>query len=145
MLRIEEAKEEDLKEIVKIERELFLEEAWNYKQIYQEFKNTFSKIYLLKENDKILGYLICRIVFPETELLRIGIKKEFQKKGLGSFLMDEFLKEQKKEGIKKIFLEVNNFNNLVYKFYRKFGFQDLYFRKRYYKNGDAMIMQKSLQ
>ncbi len=144
MLRIKEAKEEDLKEIVKIERELFVEEAWNYKQIYQEFKNLFSKIYLLKENDKILGYLIFRIIFPETELLRIGVKKEFQKKGLGTFLMNSFLKEQQKEGIKKIFLEVNNSNNLAYKFYRKFGFQDLYFRKRYYKNGDAVIMQKSL-
>jgi ribosomal-protein-alanine N-acetyltransferase len=144
MLKIEEAKERDLKCIAKIEKMLFDKQAWSYEQILSEFKNNFSKILVIKNKEDIIGYLIYRKIGEESELLRIGIKKDYQKQGFGTYLIKEFLERQKREGVKKVFLEVDFFNKPAYKLYRNVGFNELYLRKRYYSKTDAIVMIKNL-
>jgi ribosomal-protein-alanine N-acetyltransferase len=144
MLKIEEAKEKDLKSIAKIEKMLFDKQAWSYEQILSEFKNNFSKILVIKNKEDIIGYLIYRKIGEESELLRIGIKKDYQKQGFGTYLIKEFLERQKREGVKKVFLEVDFFNKPAYKLYRNVGFNELYLRKRYYSKTDAIVMIKNL-
>ena len=144
MFSINENKEEDFQFISKLEKELFLEEAWSYFQLLKEFKNKFSKIWILKEKEKIIGYLIFRKIEPEIEILRIGIKKEYQKKKAGTQLMEKLIKLAKEKEIEKIFLEVKVSNLPAYNFYKKLGFKELYERKNYYIKEPGIVMVKEI-
>ena len=82
------------------------------------------------EKDKIIGFVSFFHVKDEVEIIRIGIKKSYQRKNYGSLLIEEI----KKLKIKKIFLEVSTKNNNAINFYLKHGFQKIGTRKGYYKD-----------
>ncbi|PMP67704.1 MAG: ribosomal-protein-alanine N-acetyltransferase [Thermodesulfobacterium geofontis] len=145
MYLIKDAEEGDLPIISELERELFLNEAWSYFQILEEFKNKFSKIWVLKREEEIIGYLIFRAINPEIEIFRIGIKKNYQKKGVGTQIMQKLIEFAKKENISKIFLEVKVSNLPAYSFYKKLGFEEIYRRKNYYNNEEAIVMAKEIK
>ncbi len=139
-----EAKKRDLNQIYKLEKDLFGNFSWANYQILKEYENKFSKIWLLKEKNQIVGYIILREIKPEVEILRIGIKKEFQHKGKGSYFLKELINFYKKRGIKRIFLEVRASNLPAYNFYKKMGFKEVYKRKEYYDKEDAIVMVKEV-
>jgi ribosomal-protein-alanine N-acetyltransferase len=144
MYLIHEAEKRDLQIISELEKDLFFEEKWSYFQILKEFKNEISKIWVLKEKEKIIGYLIFREIKPEIEVFKIGVKKEYQRKGLGTKLMQKLIEFAKEKNISKIFLEVKASNLSAYNFYKKLGFKETYRRKNYYYNEEAIIMVKEI-
>jgi len=144
MYLIHEAEERDLQIISELEKDLFFEEKWSYFQILKEFKNEISKIWVLKEKEKIIGYLIFREIKPEIEVFKIGVKKEYQRKGLGTKLMQKLIEFAKEKNISKIFLEVKASNLSAYNFYKKLGFKETYRRKNYYYNEEAIVMVKEI-
>ncbi|AEH23468.1 ribosomal-protein-alanine acetyltransferase [Thermodesulfobacterium geofontis OPF15] len=144
MCLIYEAEEKDLRIISELERDLFFEEKWSYFQILREFKNDFSKILVFKEKEEIIGYLIFREIEPEIEILKIGVRKEYQRKGVGTKLMQKLIEIAKEKNISKIFLEVKASNLSAYNFYKKLGFKEMYRRKNYYGNEEAIVMVKEI-
>jgi ribosomal-protein-alanine N-acetyltransferase len=144
MCLIYEAEEKDLRIISELERDLFSEEKWSYFQILREFKNDFSKILVFKEKEEIIGYLIFREIEPEIEILKIGVRKEYQRKEVGTKLMQKLIDIAKEKNISKIFLEVKASNLSAYNFYKKLGFKEMYRRKNYYGNEEAIIMLKEI-
>jgi len=144
MCLIYEAEEKDLRIISELERDLFSEEKWSYFQILREFKNDFSKILVFKEKEEIIGYLIFREIEPEIEILKIGVRKEYQRKGVGTKLMQKLIEIAKEKNISKIFLEVKASNLSAYNFYKKLGFKEMYRRKNYYGNEEAIVMVKEI-
>ena len=144
MFIINEAKEKDLQAIFELEKELFLEDKWSYFQFLEEFKNKFSKIWVLKKEGEVTGYLIFREFSPEIEIFKIGIKRKHQRKGLGTKLLQKLIEIGKEKKISKIFLEVKASNLQVYNFYKKLGFKVFYKRKNYYGKQDALVMLKEI-
>lgn len=149
MYEIKDVKEEELELISKLEKDLFLKNAWSFEQIRNEFKNKFSKILVIKKNNKILGYLIFRKILDEIEILRIGIIKEYQNKKIGTYFLQKFIETFcYNKNINKIFLEVSVSNKIAYNLYKKLGFKDLSIRKNYYNDyifnskEDAILMVK---
>jgi ribosomal-protein-alanine N-acetyltransferase len=144
MYLIHEAEEKDLQIISELERDLFSEEKWSYFQILREFKNDFSKILVFKEKEEIIGYLIFREIEPEIEIFKIGVKKKYQRKGVGTKLIQKLIEIAREKNISKIFLEVKASNLSAYNFYKKLGFKEMYRRKNYYGNEEAIIMLKEI-
>jgi len=144
MYLIHEAEEKDLEIISELEKGLFSEENWSYFQILREFKNKFSKILIFKKKEEIIGYLIFREIKPEIEIFKIGVKKEYQRKGVGTKLMQKLMEFAKEKKISKIFLEVKASNLSAYNFYKKLGFKEMYRRKNYYGNEEAIVMVKEI-
>lgn len=130
--------------IAELEKETFKENSWSEKLISSELDNPNSEVWVLIDSHDILGYLIIRKIFDEAEILRIGIRPVFQGKGLGKKLLGEVIKILEREGIRRMFLEVNKENKIAYNLYKKFGFEEVYIRKGYYVNEDAVVMSKSL-
>ena len=59
--------------------------------------------------------------------------------------MKEYLEKAKELGAEKCFLEVRVSNLPALTLYRKFGFEDLSIRAKYYADGeDALVMVKKL-
>ena len=114
--------------------------------------NVFKKVHtkhrgIIYSEDIILGYLFFSSIKNEAHLLNLGVRADFQRKKIGSSLMDAFIKQCYAMDIKKIFLEVREANNKAINFYKKNNFKVDGIRKNYYKdkkNSNAVLMSKKL-
>lgn len=144
-IEIKECKEEFVLEDLKnLEKELFGEKAWSENLLKEEIKNPASVILIAEGKKEILGYLIGKFILDEGELLRIGVKTQYQRRGLGKKLLKDFFELAKSKGIKEIFLEVSEENKIALSLYQKMGFMPYNFRKNYYGKESAILMKKTL-
>ncbi|WP_246612296.1 ribosomal protein S18-alanine N-acetyltransferase [Agarivorans albus] len=101
----------------------------------------------LWQDDRLLAYIILRVVAGEAELINIAVTPEQQGKGLGTQLMRVMLEMADEQQWQQILLEVRESNVSAQKLYLRFEFEQIDRRKGYYpcdKKGreDALIMQR---
>ena len=134
MAIIRKAKANDLKLIHRIEEELF-SPPFTFEDLKRElYKNTHSQIYILEEQDSILGYSIMWILFEHAQIVKIGVTKTKQSNGFGKMLMNKMIEDAKEKGCEIMSLEVRVSNIQAYNFYEFFDFKKATIRKAYYKN-----------
>jgi len=138
-LKIFKMKENDVKEVFKIENELL--KTSDEKTISQTLSSNTLTYYVLKNKDEVIGFLEVSIIEPECELFDIAIKSEYQGKKLSIMLMDYLFNLCKERHCETIFLEVNNINNKAINLYKKYGFKEYFVRKNYYGENDAILMK----
>ena len=94
-------------------------------------------------NHKIIGFLIgVKINNQKIKILMLSVSPKYQKKKIGTKLLEEFIKRGQKENINKIELEVRTDNFKAIKFYEKHGFKKKIKIKEFYQdNKDAYTMQ----
>ncbi len=136
-------KAEDLAEIYQIEININ-PSPWTL----NIFKEVFSKHRgIIYSQDLTLGYLFFSSIQNEAHLLNLGVREDFQRKKIGSSLMDAFINQCYAMDIQKIFLEVREANNKAINFYKKNEFKVDGIRENYYKdkkNSNAVLMSKIL-
>lgn len=120
------------------------DDFWNSNILKQEIESDSSTIYTLKINDKIVGFAGISIVLDEADITNIVIKKNCRGQKLSFFLMAILIDLASKSGCKKINLEVNEKNIIAINLYKKFGFEQVGLRKKYYNEQDAVLMSKVL-
>jgi len=143
-VKIRWMRERDLEEILKIEKENF---KYPWKKSYFEYDLRRPNAYCLvaELDNKIIGYLVAWEMADEIHLANISVAKNYQRKGVGTKLMNELITIAKLREIKKIYLETRVSNIAAQNFYQKFNFKYAYLRKGYYSDGeDAWIMEKEL-
>lgn len=140
--KIEKLKVEQVEDVFEIEKAFF--DVTNSSSIEASLSSETLDYFVLKLDEKIIGFLECSCVLDESELYEIAIKKEYQGKGYSKLLMDYFLSFCKDKKIKTIFLEVNTINNKAIALYEKFGFERYSVRKNYYGENDAILMKLDL-
>ena len=87
--------------------------------------------------------LIFSIYYDRAELDYIYVHSEFRKNGIASKLMEFMIKEC--NSVQNITLEVNVNNEGATKLYKKFNFDIVATREKYYNNGDsAYLMERKL-
>jgi ribosomal-protein-alanine N-acetyltransferase len=101
------------------------------------------------ENQQAIGFAIIRTIAEEAEIMLIAITPEFQRKSVGSKMLEQIISTCRKGGVKQVFLEVRS-NNGALDFYRKYGFSQIGCRENYYKGSennhyDALTLLKTLQ
>ena len=118
---------------------------WTKKQWEREFYKNGVKVVALLIGEKIIGIYVVQTIIDEAQINYFSIKKNFRRKGYGSYLMNYLIKECKKLDIKKLLLEVSESNSIAEDFYSKFNFLTVGLRKKYYKDGaDAVLKEKNL-
>ena len=101
--------------------------------------NEYSRIYIYEEEGKILGFIHVDSHFEIMDLVNIVVLKEYQHRGIGKSLL-KFVVEN--ETYDKIMLEVRETNTNAIKLYEMFDFKEIYRRKKYYDDCDAIIMER---
>ena len=134
----------DFLEISKIEQQLNLSRT-HYQQYLCFVKYKYFYIWKLIYNNQIIGFIYLQGDKSESEILSLGIKKDFQRLGFGKFLICFLIKK----GFKNIFLEVSKRNISAIKFYQSQGFKKISIRKKYYKTNnnqrvDAFVMNLTI-
>ena len=129
----------DFNSILSIEKDLKLP-ATNFKL----FSNLIEldKIFVLKviSSNQLIGFVELQGDLEETEIITLGIKKNFQNQGYGKQLINFIINKN----YKNIFLEVSLSNLRALNFYKSLGFKKISIRKNYYRNienqNDAFIL-----
>lgn len=98
------------------------------------------------EKDELLvGYVGIGMVgpadSPEFEIHSIGTDLAFQRRGIGSLLMDNVVHVADLKNA-PIFLEVRTDNAPAIALYEKYGFEKMGIRKNYYNGADALTMKR---
>jgi ribosomal-protein-alanine N-acetyltransferase len=90
----------------------------------------------------IAGLVGLWFVLDEAHVVIIGIRPRDRRKGLGELLLIAAMEAAMRHGSRVVTLEVRSSNDAARTLYRKYGFQEVGVRKRYYadNNEDAVIM-----
>ena len=97
----------------------------------------------------LAGYCVMSSGAGEAHILNLCVANEFQRRGLGRFLLTETINMARALDVDNVFLEVRPSNIPAIALYEQLGFNEIGIRKDYYpaKNGreDAVILALNLK
>ena len=93
---------EDLENIKDI-LETDFDEFWNYETLKEELESNFSRYFIAKQNDNIVGFAGLKIILDEADLMNIVTKKCCRHEGIASNIMDKLIEHCKQEKIKLVY------------------------------------------
>ena len=141
-MNFEPALLENIDEMLKIEKKSFASH-WNRQTFLDELSAENGYYIKIKDKDRIMGYSGFRHVLDEAHITTLAVHHKFRKKGIGSKLIEQLIKDARARGLKKLYLEVRQSNIPAQKIYKKLGFKVIDRRREYYQHPveDALVMQ----
>ena len=130
MIKIYFATIKDLENICALEKEWKMEKIspnmlLTTKKVLQKIIND-NNVFVAKDNNKIIGYLLFKLHKTNCNLDAIYIQKGYRKKSVGTKLMKHFLSLGKIKKCKTLFLHADSIKeNKLISFYNKFGFKKI--------------------
>jgi ribosomal protein S18 acetylase RimI-like enzyme len=109
----------------------YLEVTLSMEQLTLEFDNPSTSFYFAKNGKETLAYLKLneldaqteKRAMPSMEIERIYVRKEFQNRGVGQFLLDHSIQITKDKKLNLIWLGVWEHNVSAIRFYERNQFQ----------------------
>jgi len=158
-------KQSDVKEVLALQKECNLS-YWSEEECQKQVASDNSINLVAIYKNKLIGFITSGLIisnkknllmlknnqkdnydkFAEAEIFNIVVYKNFQRKGIGAFLLKSFLKLCREKMVNSIWLEVREFNFKAIKFYEAYGFKKVYSRKNYYLDPteNALVMKLDL-
>lgn len=132
-------------ELAQLEK-LTFSNPWDEKQwLYELNENPVSKMIGILYNDELIAYLDYWITFDSATIAKIAVLDKYRRNHLSSILMDEMMKDLKKQDVFYVTLEVRVSNEAAINLYKKYGFDIATTKYRYYAdNEDAYYMVKGV-
>ncbi|MEW5871984.1 MAG: ribosomal protein S18-alanine N-acetyltransferase [Chloroflexota bacterium] len=90
----------------------------------------------------IVGMVVVWLILEEAHIANIAVHPDYRGRGISKTLLAVALKEAIRRGSQKATLEVRAHNQVAQKLYRRFGFEIVGQRPKYYRDNyeDALIM-----
>ncbi|MCJ7635591.1 ribosomal protein S18-alanine N-acetyltransferase [Candidatus Bathyarchaeota archaeon] len=147
--------EKDLPEVMRINLTCLPENYSDsyFLEIYQNFPKSFIVATI---NEKVIGYIMCRIEIGFSDLKRFKIGRkghiislavvaEHREQGIASVLLSMVLKNISEYNVDECYLEVRVGNKSATDLYKRYDFETLRTIRGYYRDGeDAYVMSKAL-
>jgi ribosomal-protein-alanine N-acetyltransferase len=138
--------EADLDAVLRIEREVHVH-PWTMGNFSDALRSKYQcKVY--ESDDGMIGYAVLMLAVDEAELLDIAVAAGHQCRGWGRKLLEEMMALARRNGMRRVVLEVRASNAAAITLYRHSGFGDIGLRRAYYpaENGreDAILMGREL-
>ncbi len=129
--------------------------AWSEASLQQTLSHPGSTAFLARVRDgadalpEPAGFVIGQLAADEAEILSIGVLPKFQRRGVGTLLIEGLARAAKRAEAKRLFLEVAADNQAAFALYRRGGFTAIGMRKGYYNRTDgepqdALVLALSL-
>lgn len=132
---------DDLDQLMAIEVRAFTA-PWS-RQLYEDLVTLDSiHIWVAKQSDEVVGYMLYQFWADELELHVIATKPERERGGIGAMLMEHMLTQAGQIGIRRIYLLVRPSNEAARALYGKYGFTVVGVRHKYYRDNaeNALLM-----
>lgn len=145
-IRVRDMVPADIPAVHELEERLFPVDAWPLQMFVDELSQPETRRYLIAEaSDGIIGYAGLMCIEPIADVQTIAVVPEYEGKGIGSALLRELISEGRRRGAADLLLEVRADNPRAQQLYRRFGFEQIHVRRKYYRDGvDALIMRLEL-
>ena len=145
-LRIRPMRLDDLRAVHEIDVLSFTlpwpESSFRYE--LQENPRSIQRVAEVQQNRiwQIVGEIVVWLIMDEAHIATIAVHPDFRGNGIAKLMLVDTLKICIEKGIRTATLEVRASNLIAQKLYRRFGFQVVGTRPRYYKDNDedALIM-----
>jgi ribosomal-protein-alanine N-acetyltransferase len=140
-IEIREMKEEDIKDILEIEKDVF-PSPWTYEMFYTLFLTDACVKLVAVLSGNVVGYIMGCEEGDRFHLGNLAVSRSYWRKGFGtkllSYLLEQLAREPK---IKFCDLEHRIYNEAAFELYKSLGFTYKGIKKDYYKKGeDAVVM-----
>lgn len=130
----------DVAGVAELEIELFGPTAWSPTQVTDEVQR--DRVRLAEDDHGITGYVVTMLGGDVTDLLRIGVRPDHQRRRLAGILLTDAIESA--DGV-RMMLEVRDSNVAALALYRGHGFEVIDRRRGYYRDGaDALVMSRPL-
>lgn len=132
---IEMATEADLDAISEIDRASFTN-PWTRKMFAQELRQPqLSRLYVMRAPDMpVAGFCVRWEVAHEVHLNTLAIRPELRRRGLGTLMLRQVLRDAARRGLTRATLDVRVSNEAALALYRTLGFKIASTRTSYYSN-----------
>lgn len=135
---------EDVGLVMKIEEVSFGEYHWSEDSFRSEINNKLGNYFVIIEQDtnKLAGYCGYWNVLDEGHITTLAVHPGFRGKKIGCLLVSHIISTGYDLELKWFTLEVRASNIPALNLYKKFGFENIGVREKYYQdnNEDAIIM-----
>lgn len=139
----------DIEAVMRLEHELFAEDAWSAGMFWSELSEPELRCYVVAEDETgaLAGYAGLAVIGDEGDVQTIGVRRDRWGTGLGSVLLTELLDLALERGCRDVLLEVRVDNARAQALYERFGFKGIGVRRGYYQpaNVDALVMRRDLK
>lgn len=142
-VRIREARQADLAEIVRIERASF-GDPWSESTFHAILTRPNAELLVAEEDDgPPCGYAATWWVEDQGELGNVAVAEEARGRGVGVALLDAAFSKLRDRGVRECFLEVRESNEAARRLYERLGFSVVGRRRSYYRKPteDALVMR----
>lgn len=139
---IRAATEADLPGLAALDRELFGADAWSEDALRSELAGP-GRVFLVADEGELVGYAVSMTVGEVADLQRIGVHPLRRRAGHAGALLTALVAAS--SGAQRMLLEVSAANDVALAFYRRYGFERINVRSRYYRDGtDAWVLSRDL-
>lgn len=136
---------DDLDEVHELETQLFPADAWPRDMFHTELAHPTSRYWVVTHEHAIAGYAGMMCIPPVADVQTLAVATVHEGRGLGSALLRMLHHAAVLEGGREILLEVRADNPRAQALYRRFGYEHIATRPRYYTDGhDALVMRREL-
>jgi len=144
-VKIRPMAESDLKEIARLEKEIF-SDPWPMRSFAEILADDQWESLVAEADGMTVGYACYMIVLNESHLANIASVPAYRRKSVAKQLLERILDTVKDRGCDLILLEVRPSNAEAIAFYEMYGFTMLYRRPNYYRRPaeDALVMVRYL-
>lgn len=144
-IQIEKMEQFHLEQIKDILKEQF-DDFWTESVLKKELENPASTyIVAIDEQNNVVGYAGIWQPIDEAHITNIVTKKDKRNNKIATRMLEELINIAKTRKLKNITLEVNINNIPAINLYKKYKFEEVGIRKKYYNNTeDAIIMTYEL-
>lgn len=134
--------ESDMDELIELERLCFAYH-WTREQFAMGLERGVYKVLGIHCQNRLAGYIAFSLIDDEMEILNLAVHPGFRRRGLGQSLLARAFDICVGQGIAKSFLDVKVSNTAAIDLYRKFGYEQIGVRKRYYPDTreDALLFR----
>jgi [ribosomal protein S18]-alanine N-acetyltransferase len=141
-IEIAQMQDGDLPEVLAIERQSFVA-PWSRRLFEETLLFPFSVNLVLKREKKVIGYISLYVIRDEAQVHNVAIHPKWRRQGYASMLFSHVMEYLKPRKVSQYLLEVREGNREAINLYRKYGFEVIGKRRKYYRetNEDALVMQ----
>lgn len=141
----------DLDLVTALDVQLFGIDSWPRNMFEDELSQPQTRRYIAVEirgrdgTPVIAGYAGLMCLPPIADIQTIGVLPAYEGRGYARAMLDELIAEAARRGAEDVMLEVSSINPRAQELYRRFGFEHIHTRPRYYRDGsDGFIMRLHL-
>lgn len=131
----------DLDKVMQVDKYCF-DKPWNEKMWLEELKNNLTYYVVIFSGNELVAFAGMWTIVGEAQIVRVGVKKELQGKGLGKLVTLKLVQRALETNCFGVTLEVRKLNLPAQGAYKHLGFKIEGERKNYYTetHEDALIM-----